>query len=205
MASSEEENSSGTFCGRLSGDSQTYLTRSKSLTLYANPVSETDHFNAYFDVLSTEALRKRYPEMLRTNSLTSDDENRGHQCDVLIRNCPNVCRLSSPLYPVSAYPRNVTCRYRVLFDRDDWQVVLGGQPGDRYDLGLHHPHQQHCHNHVDRLIIHEKLAGHQQFQQVAKFCGRGNFPKVTKLNSPIISRVIHFCFIKFRLSHKVVK
>ena len=96
------------------------------------------------------------------------------RCDMLVRNCANNCRISSPLFPVSAYPRNVTCRYRVVFDRSDFQVVLGGQPGDRYDLALH-PHCQ-----ADRLIVYEKTSGgnHHQYQQVAKFCGRGTFPKV---------------------------
>ncbi|XP_045030944.1 uncharacterized protein LOC123473722 isoform X2 [Daphnia magna] len=196
--------SSGTFCGRLSGDSQTYLTSAKALTLYSNPMSEADHFNAYFDVLSTEALRKRYPEILRANSLASDDETHGRQCDTLIRNCPNICRLSSPLHPVSAYPRNVTCHYRVLFDRDDWQVVLGGQPGDRYDLGLHHPHQQHCHDNTDRLVIYEKLIGHQQYQQVAKFCGRGTFPKIIAQSGQVMVELISsptgFFHQGFRLS-----
>ena len=100
-----------------------------------------------------------------------DDENK---FDMLVRNCANNCRISSPLFPVSAYPRNVTCRYRVVFDRSDFQVVLGGQPGDRYDLALH-PHCQ-----ADRLIVYEKTSGgnHHQYQQVAKFCGRGTFPKV---------------------------
>ncbi len=167
--------STGTFCGRLS-DSQIYLTSSKSLTLYASPASETDHFNAYFDVLSVDALRKRYPEMRNYNKLPADGQQTmlaDSRCDMLVRNCPNNCRISSPLFPVSAYPRNVTCRYRVVFDRADFQVVLGGQPGDRHDLSLH-PHCQ-----ADRLIVYEKTSGSsQQYQQVAKFCGRGVFPKV---------------------------
>lgn len=166
--------STGTFCGRLS-DSQIYLTSSKSLTLYASPASETDHFNAYFDVLSVDALRKRYPEMRNYNKLAADGQQTwlaDSRCDMIVRNCPNNCRISSPLFPVSAYPRNVTCRYRVVFDRADFQVVLGGQPGDRHDLSLH-PHCQ-----ADRLIVYEKTSGSQQYQQVAKFCGRGTFPKV---------------------------
>lgn len=168
--------STGLFCGRLS-DSQTYLTNSRSLTLYANPASETDHFNAYFDVLSAEALRRRYPELRNNlNKLVSDGQEsiEDGRCDMLLHNCANICRMSSPLYPVSAYPRNVTCRYQVTFDRPDWQVVIGGQPGDRYDLSLH----PHCQG--DRLTVYEKTAGSQEYQQVAKFCGRGNFPKVCK-------------------------
>ena len=55
-----------TFCGRLS-DSQTYMTSSRNLALYASPSTETDHLNAYFDVLSADALRKRYSEMRNDN------------------------------------------------------------------------------------------------------------------------------------------
>lgn len=162
-----------TFCGRSADSPQTYLTRSRTLNLYANPASETDHLNAYFDVLSTEALRKRYPEMAR-HGTTGDPavvDNDG-RCDVLIRDCPDVCRLSSPMFPISAVPRNVTCRYRIQVQRNDWQLVIGGQPGDRYDLSFH-PECQ-----ADRLIIYEKTSGGPNgFQQVAKFCGRGNIPK----------------------------
>lgn len=146
-----------------------------------------DHFNAYFDVLSVEALRKRYPELRNYNKLLSPSAD-GHQlvpdsrCDVVLRNCANICRLSSPFYPISAYPRNVTCRYHVTFERTDWQIVLGGQPGDRYDLSLH----PHCA--ADRLVVYEKMAGSQHYQQVAKFCGRGNFPKVSNL----INQVFRF-------------
>lgn len=139
--------------------------------------------NAYFDVLSSEALRKRYPELKAT--LASDGEaDPDARCDVVLNDCPSVCRLTSPLYPASAYPRNVTCRYRVHFDRPDWQVVLGGQPGDKYDVSYH----AHCL--ADRIVVYERPAGSQHYQQVAKFCGRGHFPKVCNpsvLLSPIIT------------------
>lgn len=157
----------GTFCGRLA-DSQTYITSAKSVVLYANPSSEMDHLNAYFDVLSSDALRKRYPEL----KVPDGEPDPDARCDVVLNDCPSVCRLTSPLYPASAYPRNVTCRYRVHFDRPDWQVVLGGLPGDKYDVSYH----AHCL--TDRVVVYERPAGSQHYQQVAKFCGRGHFPKV---------------------------
>ena len=52
----------GEFCGQLS-QSHTYLTTSKSVTLYSNAEAKIDHFNAYYDVLSLEAVKRRYPEM----------------------------------------------------------------------------------------------------------------------------------------------
>lgn len=94
------------------------------------------------------------------------------RCDMTLHNCPSVCRISSPNYPSSAYPRNITCRYRVTFDRADWQVMLGGSAGDRYDLSFH----PQCK--ADRVTIYEKTAGDDDYHQVAQFCGRGTFPKV---------------------------
>ena len=57
-------------------------------------------------------------------------------------------------------------------DRTGWQLVLGGRMADRYDLAYH----PDCIN--DRLVIYEKLAGNQHYEQIAVFCGQGKIPKV---------------------------
>ena len=100
--------------------------------------------------------------------------------DVLMHNCPSVCRLSSPNYPVSIAPRNLSCRYRITFDRKDWQVVLGGRITDRYDLSYH----PNCTN--DRLLIYEKLPNSKHYEQIAVFCGLGKIPKVIEYLSAFI-------------------
>ena len=156
----------GSFCGRLA-NAQTYVTESKSATLFVNPTSESDHFNAYYDVLSPAAFQKRYSKIAALkNGLQYVP---GSVCDVALHNCHSGCQISSPHYP-NSYPRNRTCHYHVTFDRASWQVVLGGQSADRYDLS----YDPDCK--FDRVAVYENVAN--QHHQVAKFCGRGSFPQV---------------------------
>ena len=89
---------------------------------------------------------------------------------MLLHNCKSQCRISSPHYP-SAYPRNVTCRYHVTFDRPDWQVVIGGQSGDRYDVAYHAQCQ------YDHIKVYERTAA-GDLTETATLCGRAKFPQV---------------------------
>lgn len=109
--------------------------------------------------------------MIRSDGLIIDNHS---QCDVALTNCPSICRISSPNYPTSAVPRNLTCRYKITFDnhQKDWQIVLGGMVGDRYDLS----YRPQCS--ADKVTVYEKLSGEDDYQQIAQFCGRGTFPKV---------------------------
>ena len=155
----------GTFCGQMP-DTYTFLSPAKSVTLYSNSGSKFDHFNAFYDILSMETARRRYPEMKR---LTDGEAVPGTWCDLVVHNCASTCRISSPYYP-SFYQRNITCRYQITFDKADKQVVIGGQPGDRYEVGL----QSECDH--DRIVVYERALN--EIKEIGKFCGRGKFPRV---------------------------
>lgn len=174
--------SEGSFCGDLTS-AQTYVTGSKSVTLYVNPERDTDHFNAYYDVLSQSHFLKRYNPLVKPISREAHPSAFG-SCDITLHNCDSNCRISSPYYP-SSYPRNMTCRYRVTFDRPQWRVALGGRSIDRYDLS----HHADCA--YDRLVVFEKIPGDDHYQEVAKFCGHGTFPQVCSFTR-FVTSCIHF-------------
>ena len=168
--------SQGSFCGILTAAPVTYVTRSRSVTLYVTPDRATDHFNAYYDVLTQNHFLKRYNPLVKPTAKPQSHPSSGSRsCDVTLHNCASNCRISSPHYP-SAYPRNITCRYRVTFDRPQWQVALGGRSTDRYHLGGDRNDLADCA--YDRLVISERLAGHDGYQHIATFCGSGTFPQV---------------------------
>ena len=105
------------------------------------------------------------------------------------RNCANNCRISLPLFPVSAYPRNVSCRYRRL-------PIADRRPGRLRSLRFPDSHRRPAGRPLRpsaasalpsqstnclRKDFRRQRVPPSVPKQVAKFCVRGTFTKVYSL------------------------
>lgn len=187
-------NVSGYFCGKLQ-HGRTFLAESEYVLLVFQSSSYTrqTYFRVQISVLPKRLAQERHKELVL--------DNPGHRiphtyCDKQYVNCQGFCDVTSPGYP-GFYPRNVTCRYRVVFNETaNARVVLGGQYYDSFEVWGGPWSSSRCHSNYctskeittqcpyDHLNIYDVTS--QGLKPIQKFCGRGHLPRIISRGQEIV-------------------
>ncbi|XP_023224714.1 cubilin-like [Centruroides sculpturatus] len=175
---------SGFICGKIRR-SRTLLVESESVTLifHTDYFTRRTFFKAQSSVLPQPLARERHKELAAKNP---GNLIQGTYCDRTYVNCIGFCDVMSPGYP-GVYPRNLTCRYKVIFNSTDVRVTIGGQYFDKFDVWgapgfVGHRIVTYCP--YDYIRIQDGL--NPNSPTVGRFCGHGTLPRIVLKNPAML-------------------
>ncbi|XP_071444280.1 uncharacterized protein [Hetaerina americana] len=211
----------GTYCGNLlssftsrashhPGRRRFFLSPAKFgplvIEFHAEEFGPETRFEAAISVLPRRLAVERHKELALPQPGAPVSQNNGN-CDRLFLNCRGPCDITSPGYP-GFYPRNVTCRHRVIYNETSekgGRIAVGGQYFDVFDVGT--PEVRHLlrlrgwrrrwsgeHSEEvtvdacpgDYVAVRDWQEGTSSSEEVARFCGKGLFPSVVARGRSVI-------------------
>ncbi|XP_046407976.1 uncharacterized protein LOC124172576 [Ischnura elegans] len=176
------------------------------IEFYAEEFSPETRFEAAISVLPRRLAIERHKELALPQPGTPISHENG-QCDRIFLNCRGPCDITSPGYP-GFYPRNVTCRHRVIYNETSemgGRIAVGGQYFDVFDVGT--PEVRHLQGPRgwrrrrsgeqseevavdacpgDYVAVRDWLEDTSSSEEIARFCGKGLFPSVVARGRSVI-------------------
>ncbi|GAB6025975.1 hypothetical protein CHUAL_011944 [Chamberlinius hualienensis] len=188
-------NTSGYFCGKLQhGRSFIAETDHVVIVFHSDSFNRQTNFRFQSSVLPKALALERHKELTLKNA---GHLVNGTYCDRNYVNCQPHCDVTSPRFP-GFYPRNVTCRYSVVFNQTkNTKIALGGHYYDNFDVWggpsrcqshfcLPNDVSTHCpYDYIQIFDVKTTPTIENQRILIAKFCGRGHLPRVVSRSNQI--------------------
>ncbi|XP_076309545.1 dorsal-ventral patterning protein tolloid-like [Tachypleus tridentatus] len=182
------EGHAGYICGRIR-KSRIYLAHSEVVTLmfYAERFTRHTFFKAHSSMLPAQFAKERHKELAVKSP---GKQIHGTYCDRLFLNCDGLCDVTSPGYP-GFYPRNVTCRYEIVFNTTDTRVTIGGHYYDKFDVwGTKGFRGNRILNYCPYDFLRIYDGEEQDSPMIGTFCGRGILPRIVSRNPKIVMEFV---------------